>query len=82
MPRYCPVRYHSMETGRWTTRLRRWPSPWMRRPCVPGLGRDRIYNAIRDGDLVAKKFGRRTLITADALRRFLDGLPPLRLPSA
>jgi excisionase family DNA binding protein len=46
-----------------------------------GLGRDRIYNAIRDGALVAKKFGRRTLITADALRRFLDGLPPLRLPS-
>ena len=33
------------------------------------LGRDRIYNAIRDGDLVARKFGRRTLITADALRR-------------
>jgi excisionase family DNA binding protein len=47
-----------------------------------GLGRDRIYNAIRDGALVAKKFGRRTLITADALRCFLDGLPPLRLPSA
>ena len=45
-----------------------------------GLGRDRIYAAIRDGDLVARKFGRRTLITADALRRFLDGLPALRLP--
>jgi excisionase family DNA binding protein len=46
-----------------------------------GLGRDRIYTAIRDGDLIAKKFGRRTLITADALRRFLEDLPPLRLPS-
>ena len=47
-----------------------------------GLGRDRIYGAIRDGNLVAKKFGRRTLITVDALRRFLDGLPPLQLPPA
>jgi excisionase family DNA binding protein len=46
-----------------------------------GLGRDKVYAAIRDGNLVARKFGRRTLITADALRRFLDGLPPLRLPS-
>jgi excisionase family DNA binding protein len=47
-----------------------------------GLGRDRIYAAIRDGELIAKKFGRRTLITADALRRFLEGLPSLRLPPA
>jgi excisionase family DNA binding protein len=47
-----------------------------------GLGRDRIYTAIREGDLVARKFGRRTLITADALKSFLDGLPALRLPSA
>jgi excisionase family DNA binding protein len=47
-----------------------------------GLGRDRIYSAIRNGDLVARKFGRRTLITTDALQRFLDGLPPLRLPAA
>jgi excisionase family DNA binding protein len=46
-----------------------------------GLGRDRIYTAIRDGNLVARKFGRRTLITADALRHFLDSLPPLRLPA-
>jgi excisionase family DNA binding protein len=47
-----------------------------------GLGRDRIYSAIRNGDLVARKFGRRTLVTADALQRFLNGLPLLRLPSA
>jgi excisionase family DNA binding protein len=46
-----------------------------------GLGRDRIYTAIRDGNLVARKFGRRTLITTDALRRFLDNLPPLQLPA-
>jgi excisionase family DNA binding protein len=47
-----------------------------------GLGRDRIYTAIRDGNLVARKFGRRTLITANALQQFLDTLPQLRLPSA
>jgi excisionase family DNA binding protein len=47
-----------------------------------GLGRDRIYDAIRNGDLVARKFGRRTLVTAEALQRFLNGLPPLQLPPA
>jgi excisionase family DNA binding protein len=47
-----------------------------------GLGRDRVYDATRSGELVARKFGRRTLITADALQRFLNGLPPLQLPPA
>jgi excisionase family DNA binding protein len=43
-------------------------------------GRDKIYQAIRDGHLVARKLGRRTLITMEAAQRFLDGLPLLRLP--
>ena len=43
------------------------------------LGRDKIYEAIKEGRLEAKKAGRRTLITADALRRFLDSLPLLEL---
>ena len=47
-----------------------------------GLGRDRIYGYIRDGRLQARKAGRRTLITADALRNFIDSLPPLKLPPA
>ena len=47
-----------------------------------GLGRDRIYTAIRNGDLVARKYGRRTLITSEALQRFLNGLPTLQLPPA
>jgi excisionase family DNA binding protein len=42
---------------------------------LTGLGRDSIYSAIRDGHLVARKFGRRTLITDDDLRQFLAGLP-------
>jgi len=45
-----------------------------------GVGRDQVYNAIRDGRLEARKWGRRTLITYVALQRFLNGLPPLRLP--
>ena len=45
------------------------------------IGRDGIYQAIREKRLDAKKAGRRTLITAEALRRFIDSLPPLQLPS-
>jgi excisionase family DNA binding protein len=40
-----------------------------------GLGRDTIYRAIREGRLVARKFGRRTLITDRDLQQFLDALP-------
>jgi excisionase family DNA binding protein len=47
-----------------------------------GLGRDAIYSAVREGKLEAKKMGRRTLVTADALRRYLDSLPSLQLPPA
>ena len=36
-----------------------------------GLGRDKLYAAVRVGELEARKAGRRTLITAEALpRRF------------
>jgi hypothetical protein len=34
-----------------------------------------VYAAIRDGHLVARKAGRRTLITDDDLRQFLAELP-------
>jgi excisionase family DNA binding protein len=47
-----------------------------------GLGRDAIYDAVREGKLEAKKKGRRTLVTADALRRYLENLPALQLPPA
>jgi excisionase family DNA binding protein len=42
---------------------------------LTGLGRDTVYTAIRDGHLVARKLGRRTLITDDDLRQFLAELP-------
>ena len=45
-----------------------------------GVGRDQVYQAIREGRLEARKWGRRTVITHGALQQFLDCLPPLRLP--
>ena len=45
-----------------------------------GIGRDSIYDGIRAGTLEARKLGRRTIITRDALQRFLDTLPALKLP--
>jgi excisionase family DNA binding protein len=47
-----------------------------------GVGRDSIYDAIRAGTLDARKLGRRTLITRDALERFIATLPRLELPPA
>jgi len=47
-----------------------------------GIGRDGIYAAIRQGRLEARKWGRRTIITEEALQRFLNELPPLQLPPA
>ncbi len=42
---------------------------------VAGSGRTKIFNAIRDGHLKARKFGRRTVILADDLKTFLESLP-------
>jgi excisionase family DNA binding protein len=39
------------------------------------LGRDAIYRAIREQKLIAKKFGKRTLVVASDLERFLETLP-------
>lgn len=41
------------------------------------IGRDLLYRAIREGRLVAKKDGRRTLITARSIDAYLDALPNL-----
>lgn len=43
-----------------------------------GIGRTRLYEAIRAGQLPAHKFGRRTVILAESLRAFLDSLEPIR----
>jgi hypothetical protein len=46
---------------------------------VSKIGRDGIYEAIREGRLVARKYGRRTLILDEDLRMFLASLPRLDL---
>jgi excisionase family DNA binding protein len=42
-------------------------------------GRSAIYDAIRSGALRAVKHGRRTLILADDLRRYLESLPRMEV---
>ena len=47
-----------------------------------GIGHDGVYKAIREGKLVARKYGKRTIITADDAEQFIAALPRLELPPA
>lgn len=47
---------------------------------VSGVSRTSIYRAIQDGDVVARKHGRRTLILVDDLRNWLEKLPTIERP--
>jgi excisionase family DNA binding protein len=42
---------------------------------VAGIGRTRLYAAIAEGVLTARKHGRRTLVLRSDLNRFLEALP-------
>ena len=42
---------------------------------VASIGRTNIYQAITDGNLKARKCGKRTLVLRDDLRDFLTSLP-------
>ncbi len=46
---------------------------------ISGFGRDTIYAAVRNGKLIARKLGKRTIVTANDLDRFLNSLPALQL---
>jgi excisionase family DNA binding protein len=40
-----------------------------------GIGRSSVFEAIRSGELVARKMGRRTIVLEGDLRRWLASLP-------
>jgi len=42
---------------------------------VSGRSRTALYAAFKTGELIARKQGARTIILADDLRRWLEGLP-------
>ena len=42
---------------------------------VSGISRARIYTLIGDGKIDARKVGRKTLVLAGSLQRFIDSLP-------
>jgi excisionase family DNA binding protein len=42
---------------------------------VAGIGRTKLYEAISDGSLPARKYGKRTIILRADLQSFLNALP-------
>jgi excisionase family DNA binding protein len=45
---------------------------------MAGIGRTKIYEAISAGELVARKYGKRTLILRADLQDFLANLPTVQ----
>jgi excisionase family DNA binding protein len=42
------------------------------------IGRTRVYEAIRAGELCARKHGKRTLILSEDLRSWLEAMPAIQ----
>ena len=40
-----------------------------------GIGRTKLYELIKNNEIVVKKFGRKTLIPIDEAERWLESLP-------
>jgi len=51
-------------------------------PSVAGVTRTQVFEAIRARELTARKCGRRTLIEADELRRWISTFPTRGKPPA
>ena len=46
---------------------------------LAGIGRTKLYEAISAGELVARKYGKRTLILRSDLSNFLSNLPTVQV---
>jgi hypothetical protein len=44
-------------------------------PQIVGISRTRIFQAVRDNEIVARKAGRSTIIEIDELKRWIKSLP-------
>jgi excisionase family DNA binding protein len=44
---------------------------------VAGISRTKLYQAIAEGTLLARKFGKRRIILRNDLRQFLNSLPTI-----
>ena len=42
---------------------------------ITSLGRTSVYQAIKKGELVVKKFGAKSLVTAESIESFIASLP-------
>ena len=47
-----------------------------------GIGRSRVYELLRDGELLAVKLGARTLVVSDSVAAFIARLPPARFQAS
>jgi excisionase family DNA binding protein len=45
---------------------------------LTGIGRTKIFTAIRNGTLVARKYGRRTIVAYSDVVRWVDDMPKVR----
>lgn len=45
---------------------------------VSGIGRTKLYEAIGRGELIARKYGSRTIVLKSDLLRFLKALPEVQ----